>query len=299
MELVAQAPATSGRSYSQLAAEVGVAVPHIKKTPVPAWATLAPAPAAPAVSLLPRPEGLLPGVVYETTEYDLFHLLPENRVVDLSHVRKLVTQIAKTNLLNIKPMDVTDDLGIIDGQHRLAAARELGYPIFYRITPELSEEDIAKLNVAQKNWTGTDYLHYWTVKGKPAYQLLTAFMQRYPQISFSNAKLMLGYNDTGSTSEFKAGEFRTSDPQMSEATATLILRISQECRFAYAFDTRFLGAVHHCVAKVKGFDGSRFVQKIMLQPAALMRQATHKQYLEMFASIYNYKSTEAYKLRFE
>ncbi|MBF9222525.1 ParB N-terminal domain-containing protein [Hymenobacter ruricola] len=78
--------------------------------------------------------------------------MPENRMVDQRHVRKLVAQIAKENLLHIKPLDVTANLGVIDGQHRLAAARLLGLPIFYRVSSELGGQHIASLNTTSKNW---------------------------------------------------------------------------------------------------------------------------------------------------
>jgi hypothetical protein len=71
--------------------------------------------------------------VYQTSDYALFHLLPENRAVYVNHVRKLVAVITQSNLLHIKPLDVMADLGVIDGQHRLAAARELGLPVYYKI----------------------------------------------------------------------------------------------------------------------------------------------------------------------
>lgn len=285
--MTAFAIAPSATRYSDLVAQVSTAA---KQGPTTAPAVLR--------SLIPLPADLVPGTVYETTEYAMFHHLLENREVDQKHVRKLVREISKKNLLHLKPIDVTTTGGVVDGQHRLEAARELGLPVFYRVTEELGEAEIASLNVAQKNWTGPDYLHYWTAKGRPAYRLLSDFMQHYPQISFSNAKLMMGLNDTSSSAEFQAGNFQTGDPKKGEQTAALILRISQEARFKYAVDSRFVGALHHCVAKLEGFNADRFVQKIMLQPAALMRQATHKQYLEMFADIYNYKTTEAYKLRF-
>jgi hypothetical protein len=71
--------------------------------------------------------------VYQTSDYTLFHLLSENRPVDLNHVRKLVAMITQSNLLHIKPLDVMAHLGVIDRQHRLAAARELGLPVYYKI----------------------------------------------------------------------------------------------------------------------------------------------------------------------
>lgn len=118
------------------------------------------------------------------------------------------SMIQKSNLLHLKPLGVTPELGIIDGQHRWAAARELGLLIFYKVGEQLSEADITTLSTASKNWTGTDWLKYYAVKRKHAYVALADFMQRHLRISFSNAKIMLSGQGGGrKADEFRAGRW--------------------------------------------------------------------------------------------
>ncbi|MGI4871370.1 MAG: CHC2 zinc finger domain-containing protein [Janthinobacterium lividum] len=255
-----------------------------------------PAAAAPAAPVA------LPGVTYQTTDYSLFHLLPENRAVNRQQVRKLVAQISRKNLLHIKPLDVTADLGIIDGQHRLEAARELGVPVYYRIGEQLGEEDIAILNATSKNWTGTDYLHHWSVKGSPAYQTLAAFMQRHPALSFSNAKMMLsGLGEGGGKADiFRDGKWQVGPEEKAEATALLIERVASEVpSFKQAAHTGFVAMVYHCVARVEGFDPKEFMRKILANPRALVPCSGHKQWLTMFGEIYNYRTNADNRVRFD
>jgi hypothetical protein len=241
----------------------------------------------------------LDGTIYQTTNYDLFHLLPENRVVDMSHVRKLVVQITQSNLLHIKPLDVTADMGVIDGQHRLAAARELGLPVYYKIGQQLSEADITTLNVAQKNWQGTDYLHFWTVKGRTNYVALTAFRKRHPTLSFSNAKMMLGVTAKSNAEEFRNGQWQAGEAYKAEQVAELIERIADEVpTFKQPNHTGFVAAVYHCVTTIEGFDTKEFMRKILLNPRALVPCASHKQFLQMFEEIYNYRTAEVNRVRF-
>jgi hypothetical protein len=241
----------------------------------------------------------LDGTIYQTTNYDLFHLLPENRVVDLVHVRKLVAMITQSNLLHVKPLDVTADLGIIDGQHRLAAARELGLPVYYKISQQLSEADITTLNVAQKNWQGPDYLHYWSVKGRTDYLALTKFWQRHPSLSFSNAKMMLGGSSNNRAQEFRAGSWKASDEAYKgELAAVLVERVAAETPFKQAMHTGFVAAVYHCVANVEDFNSKVFLEKILKQPRTLVPCASHKQYLAMFDEIYNYQTRVENRVRF-
>jgi hypothetical protein len=251
----------------------------------------------------PTPEATAPiahdGTVYQTSDYDLFHLLPENRPVDANHVRKLVAMITHSNLLHIKPLDVTAELGVIDGQHRLAAARELGLPVYYKIGQQLTEADITTLNVAQKNWQGPDYLHFWTVKGRTDYVALTKFWQRHPTLSFSNAKMMLGGSSNNRAQEFRAGNWKASEQAYKgEQAAVLVERVAAETPFKQAMHTGFVAAVYHCIANVEGFDTKVFLDKILKQPRSLVPCASHKQYLALFDEIYNYQTRAENRVRF-
>lgn len=167
--------------------------------------------------------------MYETRDYNLFHLLPENRVLDPHHVRKLVRLIEQRNPLHLKTLDVTTELGIIDGQHRLADGRALGVPVYHKMGQQLSETAITTLNIARKNWKGEDYLHFWTVRGKAAYQTLTAFRQARSSISFSNAKMMrsaLGSNMR--LDEFNGRRWEATGLAEAEQVAQLLERIADE-----------------------------------------------------------------------
>ena len=88
------------------------------------------------------------GTVYHTTDYGRFKLLEENRPLDTAHVNKLVHAIKYQNLLDQKPIDVTADFEVIDGQHRLEAARTLNTPIYFRVLTEkhtLPEQETEEL----------------------------------------------------------------------------------------------------------------------------------------------------------
>jgi len=246
----------------------------------------------------------LDGTIYQTSDYNLFHLLPENRPVDLGHVRKLVAQISERNLLRSQPLEVTAGMGIIDGQHRLAAARELGLPVYYKVGEQLSEEDITALNMGRKNWAATDYLHMWTVKRKPAYVAFTDFRQRHPRLSFSNAKIMLSGGTGGLGADlFRQGRWdgaNEEDVDLAEQVAELVERIADEVpSFRQSAHTGFVGALYHCVTKVEGFDAKEMMRTILAQPLSLLPCASHKQWLEMLGRLYNYRKDERNRLRFE
>jgi hypothetical protein len=203
-------------------------------------------------------------------------------------------------MLHIKPMDVTGDMGIIDGQHRREAARELGLPIYYRIGEKLTGADIMSLNVASKNWTGLDYLHYWTVLGKPAYKLLSDFMTQHPTLSFSNAQMLLQETEETKTAAFRNGQWTaTKGLETANETADFIQRIATEVpSFKQSRNSRFISSVLYCIRYVEGFSSERFLKKILQAPPKLVPCASRKQYMTLFSEIYNYNQLKDQRINF-
>jgi hypothetical protein len=64
---------------------------------------------------------------------------------------------------------------VIDGQHRLEAARNLNLPVFYQINEEATHYDIALLNSNMKRWANIDYVNYYASLGKQSYINLKNF----------------------------------------------------------------------------------------------------------------------------
>lgn len=304
MENVLTAP-TTGRSFSDLARDLGVAVPSTPakapvNVPVKAPAARLALPASLPMPAAPEPytTAFTSTTIYQTTDYDQFKFLPANRPVDPKHVRSLKALIAENNQLQAEPLDVSPNMEVLDGQHRLTAARELGLPVFFRYSDQRPEDALKTMNRARKNWEGVDWLHHYTALGLPSYVALTAFRERHPRLSFSNAKMMLSGTAHNSAPEFRAGLWEKQDETRAELVAELVERIAGETPFRSAMHTGFVAAVYHCVANVEGFDPKEFMRKILQQPRALVACASHKQYLAMFSDIYNYRTAEANRVRF-
>ncbi len=273
-------PTAGSTALASLAAQVTEVCP----SPIPT-------PSVPA-------EEIPSGAVEHTTKYHLFSLLDSNRPVVETHVQKLARQIQENNLLHIRPIDVTAEFEVVDGQHRLAAAKQLGLPIYYRITEQLTKADIASLNTGSKNWVGTDYLHYWAQEGRPAYQKLAAFLAKYRRFSLTTGQMLVAGSDACKADDFRDGLFVVGNIAKGEQVAAFVERLADEAKFKYAFDTRFVVAVYYCMVRIEGFDSAVFLRKVLLQPTELVRCATHRQYLDLFERLYNYKTSQENRLRF-
>ena len=105
--------------------------------------------------------------INKTKNYEMFKFREDNRLkIDQSHVNKLINSIQSRNLLDMRPIIVNSDYEILDGQHRLLAAKNLGVEIYYEIEEKLEHKDIILMNVA-KSWAVCDYMNYFVKNTAP------------------------------------------------------------------------------------------------------------------------------------
>ena len=112
--------------------------------------------------------------IHKTTTYDQFKIYPNNRAIFAKNITKSVQEI---NLLEAHPIVVNEDLYIINGQHRWAAAKALNIPLYYIVVKGLSEEHITKCQT-QRPWTVEDYLNYYK-RHHDEYQNAAKFCEKY------------------------------------------------------------------------------------------------------------------------
>lgn len=229
-----------------------------------------------------------------TNDYDMFKSITSNREVDERHVKRLADAIGKKNLLHINPIVCNEQFEVIDGQHRLEAARRLGVPVYYLTDGQVTKGDIAAINSNAKNWSVMDYINYWTIEKKPGFDRLSAFLSDHPMIPTSTAMLMLSSDCKRDTAGLKNGFVDISNYE----TALTIAGILKEYRnlIDHAYDRNFVLAVMH-VAAVPGYNHDIMRTKLEFQSRSLVKCVSKKQYIEMLEEIYNYKSSTN-RLRF-
>lgn len=230
-----------------------------------------------------------------TTNYKQFKDLSYNREVDKAHVKRLVKSIQKKNLLHLNPIIVSKDMEIIDGQHRLEAAKALKLPIHYIMSEEPFEgSEMQQLNSASKNWTAVDYLNYWTIKKARGYAELSKFINQYPQIPLTSSRKMISASGENRTQDFQNGKLNVGNIAFAEKVAEQ-LKDYRNKGYTFIYTSKFVDALIS-INNVEGYDHEKMMRKIDMQPRALVPCANMRQYLEMFEEIYNYK--DQYRVRF-
>lgn len=230
-----------------------------------------------------QPEQTL--VIKSTTDYDMFRFEHANRPVDPKHVTALVAAIKEKNLLREYPIVVDVNFNVLDGQHRLTAARELNVPIFFIVSKEATVADVSFITSHVDHWDISDHLHFWCMKGNHDYTKLREFHQKYPFLSVSICRYLLsgGRKDTV---DFRSGDFRINRMEVAEKTAQAMIDFQRYCDLHKSF--QFANAVSVLVSHPK-YSHKRMLMKLEYLSQKLVKRVDTKAYVETLSEIYNYK----------
>lgn len=222
--------------------------------------------------------------IQSTKDYSLFKYILANREVSIPHVNRLVKAIRKNNLLHLNPIIVNNDMEILDGQHRIAAAELLNVEIFYQVDEKVSKKDLSDLNSVKKNWSTMDYINFWGVEKAAGFDELSKFLSIYPNLPPSTALMLLSGDGSRDMNNLKNGIIDISN--LTEAThiADVVKKFRNIIDFAY--DRNFILSIARVIKSGK-YDQAIMDKRLEYQSRSLVKCATVRQYIEMLEEIYN------------
>jgi len=235
--------------------------------------------------------------ILETMDYSIFRDITSNREVDSIHVRKLATSIKRKNLLSLHPILVNSNMEIIDGQHRLEAAKYLQIPIYYIISDGIGKIDISVINSNQKKWSINDYINYFTIEKVAEFEVLSKFINQHSWIKSTTALQLLSSSGKYSREGLQSGEIEVDNLELANDIATLAEKI--RCvylGFDFVFTSGFIKALRICF-KNENFKPNQLIDQLKEQPRTLVKCVSTDQYIELIEQIYNYHKKYKINLR--
>lgn len=237
----------------------------------------------------------------ETKDYSIFKTCSMNRPIDPSNLKKIKASLQANNLLEFDPIIVNSSMEVVDGQHRLEAAKELGIPIWYVINQSSGDEDIILLNAAKKSWSIDDYCNFYAKRGNSNYEKLIQFCQKH-DIGIGKAIRAFFTNVSGSESVnyFRSGKFKFPDQEKIqeiekslEEMKIIITSIEKYCftRKTMVTSSYFLRALS-MLFNCHEFDSNVFLKKIALKADSLRACCSTSAYYKMFLDIYNFRNSK-------
>jgi len=230
----------------------------------------------------------------KTKKYSMFKLREDNRArLDQAHINRLVESIKSRNLLDLRPIIVNEEMEVIDGQHRLMAAKILDVPIYYVVEKKIKPTDIIKMNVA-KAWGMQDYLNFYCHHQYPEYLKLLKFMTTNKVNVKVALSISLGHF-TDRHEKFRQGEFvfhqEALDDEMEVCWETINYIRKMNAYSTYTSSSRFwmglLKLIRH-----RRFDKEKWMKNVKQHIDTFGARAKSDDYVTMFQKIYNWHNKD-------
>lgn len=243
-------------------------------------------------NILTKPEVI---ELHVTKEYDLFNLMTGNRPIDTAHVSQLKRKIENEgNLTSEFPVNVNEKMEVIDGQHRIIALKELGYPIYYTISEGANLSTVRQINVARKNWSWIDYAESFAAEGNPFYRDLLDFSEAFG-FNFSTLDRYTNGGKRTFVNDYQAGEYKVLNKGLSFKLFNELTTVKEALPFAVT--TGFSAAMYDILTH-PDYDQKRMVDKLTKYGVQLKEWTKKKDWLRNIEDVYNIGQTEATRVRF-
>lgn len=233
-----------------------------------------------------------------TKNYGQFKRITGNRSINNSHLNSLIKSIANRNLLEFAPILVNEKMEIIDGQHRLEAARACDVPIYYRVLDldqTQSFEDMIILNTFARSWNLVDYLDSYVSLEKEDYKIVSEIYDKGRKgiRLFIIIAVLSGASSNGQTvnlrKEFKAGNFRIVNQSKAERFLDYLEAIRSYASKSVINQKEFLFAL----MKIDGTGNiDKLLTKLALTNRKLFKKDSLKEYLRDIEDILHLKAQQ-------
>lgn len=232
-----------------------------------------------------------------TSCHEMFSFDKRNRPIDSLHVARLMASIKERNLLSDHPILVTADGIVLDGQHRLEAARRLGVPIWYTIAQDTTIYDVRSLNTDRDKWGADDVLHFHASQGNEEYIYIQKVVLENPDFKMSAIIGLLMYGDAVEREkEFNGGTFKCKRRKFANVVMSNTRAFSSIISW-YTY-TVFLRSIASCV-DTQGYDNAKMLRKATMLGDKFKKQVDVTSTLEHMTYVYNYKEPESRHVTFK
>jgi hypothetical protein len=243
-----------------------------------------------------------PITVHFTKDLSKFNLHNVNREVKAPKVRRL-KNLMNADGVKLVPIIVNKNFDVIDGQHRLVAARETGNGIYYLVDNSIPTSskgifDAArKFNQSMNEWSKKDYIHGFCVQGLEDYKTLDEFTKEFPMFSLTECIMLLQNSGTRHVAKdvFSDGRFKVVNLNIARKWANHLLQLKPYFEFGYN-KSLFVRAFIDILSSRPEFDFESFLHKVQLRPGSIYLCGDKVSYRIMIENIYNYKRANDKKI---
>ena len=234
--------------------------------------------------------------IHSTVDLSVFKILEGNRNINLGNVERLVKSIEENGFLQM-PIIVNENYEVIDGQHRLMAARKLNSIIYYHKVNNYDLKTAIVLNRNQSNWSISDYIRSYCDLGYKDYIKLQQFHEVNNDFGImicaeltslggrSNFYNQVNNNDKGDI--IRKGYFKFDPNNKAEYIFTAARKI--KLVIPDVMGVAYLRSLNTCINNID-FNLNQFVKKAETYPDQHRKSNTMSVIIANIEHIYNFRN---------
>lgn len=241
-------------------------------------------------------------LVQFTKNYDMFVLKEDNRdVKDERHIKDLMGSMERNGFLQSKAISVKNrgnKYEVLDGQHRLEAAKRLGITVWYNVDDNIPETALPDLQIAKK-WLPKDYLKHFVVNEVKNYMRLEELHNKYPKASITTIVLLLeGTSKTaGSRKRFEEGSIKIKSLEKATKVLELVMELYKTYKHEWLWGRTFLTTYMEILEDIEGYSHKILLDRLQSRSEEFRQMLSVEGYYKMIGDIYNHKA-RTNKLKF-
>jgi len=224
-----------------------------------------------------------------TNNTKLFISNQEQRPIHQRHVQSLISSMSRYGFFPSKPIQCYSSGNgkyiVVDGHHRLEAAKELGCLFYYVVETKRSQEAMPEVN-AGRAWKNEDFVRQFAMRGLPDYIALQQYISRGLPLACA-VSLLSGESAKSSNKikDIKCGLFKIKTTINAEAILSLIERNPDAPVFRHS---GFIKAIS-MLLWVKEFDLPTFQHRIELGGHKIPNCSNVDDFLAAIDEVCNYR----------
>lgn len=217
--------------------------------------------------------------ILTTTNYDLFKFVEGNRPTVIS--TKMKQSMQAVGWIASSPLICNQKHEVLDGQHRLLVAMELGIPVYYSVEVTKNRvhdnQIITTLNKNQKMWRLQDWIHHFAENGLKSHRIIRDFEEKH-RLGISNSIILC----LGGSSN--SGMIRTGKELKLNPNRESVAQYIHKCNALFFHrSSKFVAAVTILFDRAS----QTHIDKLFSKHMIITEQASISSYLAVFENIIN------------
>lgn len=196
----------------------------------------------------------------KTKNYSKFVFSKQNREIKPKTVLSIKESMKKFGFIPGRPVLITKEWIIVDGQHRFLAAKDLGIEVEFEMLEGNYLDKMIQLNSTQSNWTLEDYVNSYASQSIDCYRKLLKFQEKYDLNLSAAITIFFGAG-------IKSFDIRKGENLKIRANADQIADFILNCNtVAYNKDNKFVRAIVSVYDKLTKSQLNKLKSRLIIVP---------------------------------